>query len=213
MIRENIKWVLGALVVTIFVVQCSTCNDYRLNLKENKNLIRDYQDSVIHFKNKEGENSAKIALLEGDKDNLLLILGHSNVRLSKLIKAGASSGTVYSQIIKFDTITKVRVDTINNKLSFNDVTTNKWLTLKLSLTNDSLSKSIELKDSVSVSFQRIAQKGFLKPRKSVVVVSNNNPYVKITGLQSFNIPIKTNSKFKFWLGAGLGLGFGYLVFK
>ena len=213
MLREYIKWVGGALLLTFIIIQYSTCNSYKQDLQDNKSLIKASQDTITYYKDKNGENSAKIALLEGDKDNLLLIIGKSNNRITKLIKAGASSGTVYSQITKFDTITSVRVDTINNRPSFNDTTTNQWLTLKLALKNDSLYKSIELTDSVSVSFQYISQKGFLVPNKRVVIISNSNPYVKITGLQSFNIPTKKNSKLKFWLGTGLGLGLGYLIFK
>ena len=213
MLREYIKWVGGALLLTFIIIQYSTCNSYKQDLQDNKSLIKASQDTITYYKDKNGENSAKIALLEGDKDNLLLIIGKSNNRITKLIKAGASSGTVYSQVTKFDTITSVRIDTINNKPSFNDTTTNQWLTLKLALKNDSLYKSIELTDSVSVSFQYIPQKGFLVPNKRVVVISNSNPYVKITGLQSFNIPPKKNSKLKFWLGTGLGLGLGYLIFK
>lgn len=213
MLREYIKWVGGALLLTFIIIQYSTCNSYRQDLQDNKSLIKASQDTINYYKDKNGENSAKIALLEGDKDNLLLIIGKSNIRITKLIKAGASSGTVYSQVTKFDTITSVRIDTINNKPSFNDTTTNQWLTLKLALKNDSLYKSIELTDSVSVSFQYISQKGFLAPNKRVVIISNSNPYVKITGLQSFNIPPKKNSKLKFWLGTGLGLGLGYLIFK
>ena len=214
MLREYIKWVGGALLLTFIIIQYSTCNSYRQDLQDNKSLIKASQDTINYYKEKNGENSAKIALLEGDKDNLLLILGESNSRLAKLIKQGASSGTVYEQITKFDTTTLVRIDTINNKPSFNDTTTNQWLTLKLNLKNDSLSKFIELRDSVSISFQNIPQKGFLKPSKSVVIISNNNPYVKITGLKSFNIPVKSSAtKVKFWIGVGLGLGFGYLVFK
>ena len=213
MIKEYIKWVGGALLLTFIIIQYSTCNSYKQDLQDNKSLIKASQDTITYYKDKNGENSAKIALLEGDKDNLLLIIGKSNNRITKLIKAGASSGTVYSQVTKFDTLTSVRVDTINHKPSFNDTTTNQWLTLKLALKNDSLYKSVELTDSVSVSFQYISQKGFLVPNKRVVVISNSNPYVKITGLQSFNIPPKKNSKLKFWLGTGLGLGLGYLIFK
>jgi len=212
MIKEYIKWVGGTLLLTFIIVQYSTCNSYKDSLQETKSLIKASQDTITYYKDKNGENSAKIALLEGDKDNLLFIIGKSNTRIAKLINAGASSGTVYKQTIKFDTLTTVRIDTINNKPSFNDTTTNQWLTLKLSLKNDSLYKSIELTDSVSVSFQEIAQKGFLVPKKRVVIISNSNPYVKITGLQSFNIPPKkTNKVFIFWVGVAVGFIVGKIL--
>lgn len=58
----------------------------------------------------------------------------------------------------------------------------------------------------------MVKQGFLKPKKSVVIVSNSNPYTKIEGLKAFDIP-KKKSNVKFWTGIGLGAGVGYLLFK
>ncbi len=83
--------------------------------------------------------------------------------------------------------------------------------LTVTLKDDSLKKEIELKDSLTVSFKKIKQ-GFLKPKKSVVEVTIANPYVKVTGLRSFQVPEK-KSRLKFWINFGLGAGAGYLLFK
>ena len=206
-----IKWVGGALLFALIVISISTCNKYKLNSEEKTSLIVSSQDSIKYFKNKYNENSSQVALLEGDKENLLLIIGKSNRKLAQLIKSGASSGTVYQYVTKYDTINTIKVDTINGKLAFTDSLKNSWIDLRLSLKNDSLYKSIEFRDSLSVSFQKVNQ-GFLKPKKSVVIVTNSNPYAKIYGLRSFDIPSKRTS-FKFWLGVGLGAGAGYLLFK
>jgi hypothetical protein len=85
------------------------------------------------------------------------------------------------------------------------------LKLTVTLKDDSLKKEIELKDSLTVAFKKINQ-GFLKPKKSVVEVTSANPYVKVTGLRSFNIPQK-KTNLKFWFGVGIGAGAGYLLFK
>lgn len=206
-----IKWVGGALLFALIVISISTCNKYKFNLEQQQSLIMASQDSIKYFKSKNGENVAQISLLEGDKENLLLVIGKSNKRLAKLIKDGASSGTVYEQSIKYDTINTIKLDTINGKIAFNDSVQNKWLSFNISLKNDSLSKSFELRDSVSVAFKQINQ-GFFKAKKSVVEVTNSNPYVKVTGLKSFTIPNK-KSKAKFWIGVGLGAGAGYLLFR
>lgn len=206
-----IKWVGGVILFAFIVISISTCNKYKFNLEQQQSLISASQDTIKYFKSKDGENVAQISLLEGDKKNLLLVIGKSNKKLAKLIKDGATSGTVYEQSIKYDTINTIKVDTINGKIAFNDSVQNKWLSFNISLKNDSLSKSFELRDSVSVSFKQINQ-GFFKPKKSVVEVTNSNPYVKVTGLKSFTIPTK-KSKAKFWLGIGIGAGAGYLLFK
>lgn len=206
-----IKWVGGAILFALIVISISTCNKYKFDSEEKASLVVSSQDSVEYFRNKYKENSAQVALLEGDKENLLLIVGKSNKKLAQLIKSGASSGTVYRYVTKYDTINTIKVDTINGKLAFTDSLKNSWVELRLSLKNDSLYKSIEFRDSLSVSFQKVSQ-GFLNPKKSVVIVTNANPYAKVSGLRSFDIPSKRTS-FKFWVGVGLGAGAGYLLFK
>jgi hypothetical protein len=94
----------------------------------------------------------------------------------------------------YDTITKVRIDTFNSKPSFKDRTKDKWIELNIELKNDSLKKSIVLRDSLSVSFKKVPQ-GFLKRKKSVVEVKNYNPYVKINNLQSFDVTEKRSNLF------------------
>jgi hypothetical protein len=74
-----------------------------------------------------------------------------------------------------------------------------------------LTKSIELKDSISVSFIQ-TRNGLFKPKKNYVVVSNTNPYVKIGDVKSFEIP-KKKSKSTFWAGLITGAVTGYFLFK
>jgi hypothetical protein len=70
---------------------------------------------------------------------------------------------------------------------------------------------VQFKDSILVSFQKVKQ-GFLKPKKSVVIVTNANPYVKTSNLRAFDIPQK-KSRLRFWLNFGLGAGATYLLLK
>jgi hypothetical protein len=209
--RGYINWVGGALLFALIIIGISTCNKYKHNYDEQSALISAMQDTVKHFKNKDGEQVAQITLLEGSKENLLNVIGKTDKRLAKLLREGASSGTSFQQITKFDTVTTIKVDTVQGKLSFSDTTKNQWLNLTVTLKDDSLKKEIELRDSLTVAFKKIKQ-GFLKPKKSVVEVTSANPYVKVTGLRSFDIPQK-KSNLKFWFGVGIGAGAGYLLFK
>lgn len=209
--KGYIQWVGGAIMFALIVICYETCNKYKHESQEQSTLITAYQDSIKRYHEKDGSSSTQIALLEGSKENLLQIIGKSNLQLTKLLKKGASSGTSFEQVVKFDTITTIKIDTIKGKSSFSDTTKNKWLSLIVTLKDDSLRKTVNLKDSIAVSFQKIKQ-GFLKPKKSVVVVTNLNPYVTINGLRSFTIPQK-KSNLKFWFGAVLGAATGYLLFK
>jgi len=209
--KGYIQWVGGALLFALIVIFYSTCNKYKYNYEEQSSLITAFQDSIKYYKDKDGKNSAEIALLEGSKENLLKIIGKSDAQLTKLLKKGASSGTVFSQTTKFDTIVTVKRDTVNGKLEYSNLIRNGWFELGVKVKDDSLETFLQTRDSLSVSFQKVKQ-GFLKPKKSVVVVTNANPYVNTTGLRSFDIPQK-KSNLKFWFGVGIGAGAGYLLFK
>jgi len=209
--KGYINWIGGALLFALIVIGISNYNKYKHNYEEQSSLITAFQDSIKHFKDKDGKNSAQIALLEGSKENLLKIIGKSDAQLTKLIRAGARSGTVLTQTTKFDTIVTVKRDTVNGVIEYSNLIKNNWIDLQVKLKDDSLETFLETRDSISVSFQKVKQ-GFLKPKKSVVVVTNANPYVKTTGLRAFDIPQKKNN-LKFWFGVGIGAGAAYLLFK
>jgi hypothetical protein len=209
--KGYIQWVGGAILIALIIMGISTCNHYKAQLEEQSSLIEASQDTVKYYKDKDGNQSAEIALLEGSKENLLKVIGKSNKNLAKLIKKGATSGTTFEQTTQFDTIVVVKRDTVNGKVAYTSEIVNQWARVDVSLADDSLYTHVQFKDSILVSFQKVKQ-GFLKPKKSVVIVTNVNPYVKTSGLKAFDIPQK-KSRLKFWLNFGLGAGVGYLLFK
>ena len=209
--KGYIQWVGGAILFALIVIQISTCNHYKYQLKEQSSLITAYQDTVKRYKDEDGKNSARIAVLQGSKENLLHIIGKSNLQLSKLIKKGASSATVFQQTTKFDTVVLVKRDTINGIISYDKTIVNNWMRLHVGLKDDSLTTSVQFKDSISVSFQKVRQ-GFLKRRKSVVVVTNANPYVSTKTIHSFEIP-ESKSKLSPLFNIGLGAGITYFLVK
>ena len=200
--RQWVYWIGGALLVSLVVIYCSSPT--KKQLKQEVQLFYDLQDSIRYYKNRDNSTSAQIKLLEADKKSLGKVLAARDKSLLELLKSGSTQATVFNTTTQYDTVTEVRVDTVNAKPYFLDSTDNRWITLKVELKNDSLYKSITLRDSISVSFKRVPQ-GFLRKRKSVVEVTNHNPYVKVNSLRSFSVKEK-KSKSLFWLGIGVGAG-------
>lgn len=200
------------IIILLFLINILSFISLENKYKEQSNLITAYKDTLRYIKTKEGKNAVTRQVLEGSRKELLNIVSSTNKPLYRLIKDKSNtSGTVVIQQTKYDTITKVRVDTVNSKPSFTDTLKNNWIELAVTLKNDSLKRSITLRDSISVSFKQVSN-GFLKPKKNYVVVSNSNPYVKIGEVQSFQIPQK-KSKSKFITGLIIGGVTGYLLFK
>ena len=181
--------VVGAILFSLIVIYISSPSKKDLSNKSELDLFYDLQDTIKYYKNKDGSSTAQIKLLEADKKSLGKVLALKNKSLSDLLKSGSTSATVFETLTVYDTITKVKVDTVNSKPSFKDYTKDRWIEIDIELKNDSLKKSIILRDSVSVSFKKVSQ-GFLRRKKSVVEVKNYNPYVKINNLQSFDVTEK-----------------------
>ncbi len=207
--KQWVYWIGGALLVSLVIIYCSSPT--KKQLKQEVQLFYDLQDSIKYYKNKDNSTSAQIKLLEADKKSLGKVLAARDKSLLELLKSGSTQGTVFNTTTRYDTVTEVRVDTVNTKPYFIDSTDNRWITLRLELKNDSLYKSITLRDSLSVSFRRVPQ-GFLKKRKSVVEVTNHNPYVKVNSLRSFSVNEKKNRSL-FWVGIAIGAGGALILFK
>ena len=206
-----IQWVGGSVAFALVIISYNTCNSYKDQSQELESLMASMQDTIKTFKNKDGEQVSQIASLQGSKQNLLLALGKSDARLSKLIKEGATVGASFVQTTKIDTVMILKTDTVNGVIERNSSISDKWMSIDVKERNDSLQAKVEMKDEITVSFKDVSQ-GLFKKKKSVVEVTNANPYVKINGLRSFEIPQK-KSNLKFWLGVGIGAGAGYLLFK
>ena len=206
-----IQWIGGSIAFALLIITYNTCNSYKNNYNEQSNLIVSMQDSIKYYKNKQNESVAQIASLQGSKENLLRLIGNQDQKLSKLIKINSKAGAVFTQTTTIDTVLITRIDTVNGVIERNSTISDKWMTIEVREKDDSLRAKVEMRDEISVAFRKVPQ-GFLKAKKSVVEVTNANPYVKVTGLRSFEVPQK-KSKAKFWLGLGIGAGAGYLLFK
>jgi len=208
--RQWVYWIGGALLVSLVIIYFSSPTS-RKELKQEVQLFYDLQDSIRYYKNKDNSTSAQIKLLEADKKSLSKVLAARDKSLSDLLKSGSTQGTVFNTTTEYDTVTPVKIDTVKAKPSFIDITHNRWITRNIELRDDSLYKSIILRDSISVSLKRVPQ-GFLKKKKSVVEVTNHNPYVKVNSLQSFSVKEKKGRSF-FWVGVGIGVAAGVLLLK
>lgn len=187
--KQWLYWIGGALLISFIIIYISSLSKENVSNKTELELFYDLQDTIRYYKNKDGSTTAQIKLLEADKKSLAKVIATKNKSLSDLLKSGSKTATVFNTLTVYDTVTKVRLDTVNSKPSFKDQTKDKWIELNIELKNDSLYKTIVLRDSLSVSFKKVSQ-GFLKRKKSVVEVKNYNPYVKINNLQSFDVKEK-----------------------
>lgn len=209
--KQWIIWVGGSLVIALLFILFHTPQPTKKELRSELQLFYDLQDTIRLLKNKDKSTTAQIKLLEADKNSLSRMLAKTNKSLSELLKKGATSASVINTKTVYDTINTVRIDTVNNKPYFLDTTVNHWANIRIELKDDSLHKSFVFKDSISVAFKKVNQKGLFKSKKSVVEVTTYNPYVKVDGVRSFDI-IKERKRL-FWAGVAIGGGAVILLNK
>lgn len=155
--RGYINWVGGSLLFALIVIQYSTCNNYRHTAQEQSSLIEASKDTIKYYVDKDGRNSAQIALLEGSKQNLLQILNQKDLQLTALLKKGARSGVVVNTVTKFDTIMTIKRDTIDGVQLYENTIANNWYSLNVRVKDDSLRASVEMRDSLVFHFKWLSR--------------------------------------------------------
>ena len=131
--KQWLYWIGGALLISFIIIYISSLSKENVSNKTELELFYDLQDTIRYYKNKDGSTTAQIKLLEADKRSLGKVLALKNKSLSDLLKSGSTTATVFNTLTVYDTVTKVRLDTVNSKPSFKDQTKDEWIELNIEL--------------------------------------------------------------------------------
>jgi hypothetical protein len=195
------RYVIVTLIAAIAILSFRACVKRGEKIDEYKEALQLQHDTIIRYKDVEGNQHAQVALQQADMnflkalhakeiDSILFLLKVKDKQVEGVTMAGiASAGTV-----------KPKIDTIyidsghnNYNLSYND----KWLTLKGSIGTDNYLKYL-YRDSLV--FTTVFSKRLLR-----VDAFSLNPNTTFTGLTSLRIPLPRKKK---W-GIGPYIGYGY----
>ncbi|RKR82667.1 hypothetical protein BDD43_2852 [Mucilaginibacter gracilis] len=174
------------------------------------NQIKALQDTCVLYRTKNGASGASKLLFTGTKDDVLAVLKEKDAVAYQTVKAtdGIHSYKSFSTLTKIDTI--VKADTVyivkdtTGKLTYRlskDINVPGLYDAKISVVNDSVSLGLKVYDKyVIVAKER--SNGLFKSNSIVVSVENQNKYVTVSNLQSYEIQEKKKN---------LGLKIGGLV--
>lgn len=191
----NIKETLfqGSLIVALILLTVFSCNQYqdKKELKKEINNTSEFlQDTVFYYENKKGEWVATKKSLAGDKDQLEVLLSiyiDSTEQLKGLVKKYkkvAAAGNIktvtkidsvfipFDRSIEFDFSRKFKVD-------------NPWY----SITGRVHRSGLDV-DNLTVFNQMsfvlgVRKNGWFKPKTYSIDVLNSNPFIKTTGVDSY----------------------------
>lgn len=184
MIKNNI---IICLAIAVLFFGYRSCNlDSKLNSKSN--VVAYLQDSLKTYKDREGRFVAERKVLEGSLEDIKSTTKLVNNKpLQELTKTkGITHGSTISTETRIDTVTYVRVDTIQGKCYFKDSIENEYLSLKETLQGDSMYRSISFKDTISYALVE-AKNG------TIVRIKNESIYARTNNVHSFTVAKRKRS--------------------
>lgn len=168
-------------------------------LQTKTNQIAAITDTVRLYKTKAGGSGAERTIFVGSKEDALQVLKTSDSKAYQAVKntSGLHSYTDTKTLTRIDTI--VKADTVyltkdsTGKLNYNlvkDIQEPKnWYTANINVHNDSVCLKLSMHDRYQI-ISHDKSNGLFKPKSYVISVENDNPYVTIDDVKSFEIQPK-----------------------
>jgi hypothetical protein len=181
---------------------------------EQQTLIEASADELKTWKNKNGENLAKIQVLETrnektflgfkTKDSTIQELQALVKRNRKLFKNDKGSASIIKSETNIDETraTVVSKDSVSEAPIYKSQTKNYWYSVDVIAKEDSTNVKLKTFHSISLVMGSEGQ-GFLKKRKTFATAKDNNPFSDIKDMRIYNI---TENKKSFAVGPYAGLG-------
>ncbi|QEC78779.1 hypothetical protein [Mucilaginibacter ginsenosidivorax] len=156
-------------------------------------------DTVRLYRTKTGGSGAGRTIFVGSKEDALEVLKTSDSKAYQAVKntSGLRNYTDMKTVTRIDTV--VKADTVymikdsTGKLSYSLVKDiqepKKWYTAKVEVKNDSVGLKLSMHDRYQI-ISHDKSNGLFKPKSYVISVENENPYVTITDVKSFEIQPK-----------------------
>jgi hypothetical protein len=216
--KNTLLGILVVIIIILLMIDCnrkSTLQNYKSKY-ENQLLLL---DTVKYYKDKYGATVSSIGVLEVQNAKQVLelksdreVVKYLQSEIQKYKGKKPETITVIQERIKFDTIietdsTIIYIDSTGKEreefiVKFN----NDWVNLNGKVNFQSSDISIEINNKYSVAF--IKNK---KTKKMEVLVTNDNPYSKVTDMVAYKV---TQPKPKhFGLGITGGYGLDLINFK
>lgn len=211
--------IITAIVIITIAISTKRCSD----MEDQLNLYEAAQDTIQYYKDKNGNNVARIKTLQATSANALLKMetqDESIKRLQQLVKdnkkklknPGSSATTMTIETVVHDTIPVISSsgDTIVTGVLDKE----GWVVI--GITADAKNKKIEL-DSLKIRNEVDLIIGHDKPvdatglkrlfakREAYADVTLKNPYSNVTEFRTFNV---TEKKHNWVVSPGVGYGIG-----
>ena len=169
------------------------------------NLYNSSQDTIRFWKNKDGENVARIFVLSSEKLEDFLKMKTKDdtiIRLQTLVKEykkqlhNQGSATIIQTITEYDTtyVTNNLLDTIYFPTStILDSISNRWISTKFGFDRGNTIFSLRVDNLYSVVIGE-ESRGLFRKKEPFVEVTNHNPFTETAMLRTYQVTQTKHSK-------------------
>lgn len=192
--------VITAIIAILFIKGCRLGSTVALN-----SVLDNYKDTVMFLKTKSGEEVAYNKALKLSFNNFKAA-AHDSIQLllSDLGMKKTDYITIIRTEIQIDSIPSVPLNITPSKFDTSFRIKHDHYDIYGRLTNESLSLQRITIPNTSTIIVGDRKPKFFSKREYIVTVTNSNPFLNTTGLQSYTFQEK-NSRFS--IGPSIGYGF------
>lgn len=198
--------IAGLTLALLFSVR--QCRNNALGERKNLSALT---DTVAHFTNALGTQTAAIKTLQLDKSLLNDIVLKKDRQLAALTKSFAKVHDViqYRTVIQYDTLNMVYHDSVPCIFRREGLIEKPWYRFHYSANQKGIILDSLLFTNATSIITGTKRKWFLGKETLFTEVTNTNPHIKVTDLKAIEVslPVPLYKKWYVWLGMGLAGGF------
>lgn len=200
--------IAGLVLALLFSFKrCSDGND--INVANMAALT----DSVTHYKNALGTQTASMATLQLSEKQAKDLLLKKDAQLAALVKEFAKIKTVvkYTTVTKYDSIPIVYHDTVPCVFERAGIVEKDWYSFAYKSTQGGVTLlNLTVPDTVT-AITGIKRKWFLGKETLTTDITNANPNVTVTSIKAAEIKVPAPVYKKWWVWLAVGLAGGVLI--
>ena len=170
-----------------------------------QNFYAASQETVKYWKNKDGENMAKISVLTSTSAKAFtkIVCKDDTIKqLQKLVKkyekqlSNSGSATIIQTITEYDTtyVSTHQLDTIYFPTStILDSVSNRWIKSRFGFVNGNTVFSLNVANDYSLVIGE-ESRGFFKRKETFAEVTNHNPYTTTKTLRTYQVAVQRQKR-------------------
>ncbi len=206
-----VLYIITGLLLFGLIYQCERSAEYKELSEANMQALT---DTVTHYRNALGTQTASIKTLQLDRQQLQKVLVEKDSELKALVKGFAKVNNVtnFKSDIEFEPIAiaydePIQLNTADSTVRFMRTGTvfNKWYSLSYKLDNDSIVIHPFTTYTETTVITGLKRKWLLGRQTLTTDITNTNPYITVTQIKAAEttVPVPWYKKWYIWLGAGV----------